>query len=283
MKKLLTSRRLVVFVVVVIVTIGVLTFSSRARGSQEKPALPMRIASDVSTWVSEVVTSPVKAVGNSYNALTQMFDVYEENERLNKKVDQLAGVQVQLQTEQKENEALKKQLKIDKTMTDYRLVNASVISRSPNNWQSQLIINRGSNAGLKKHMSVMGAGGMIGRISEVDTTSAKVELLSDNSQTADRFAIRVTNGSKETVDGIVSKFDQTKNEIVMSKVTSKVKVKPGDPVTTSGLGGITPSGLFIGTVAKVEDSDYGLTRTIYVTPGADFNNTPAVSVAIPES
>ncbi|SUP61263.1 Uncharacterised protein [Weissella viridescens] len=46
----------------------------------------MRIASDVSTWVSEVVTSPVKAVGNTYNAMTQMFDVYEENERLNKRL-----------------------------------------------------------------------------------------------------------------------------------------------------------------------------------------------------
>lgn len=283
MKKLLTSRRLVVLVVVVMVTVGVITFSSRTRTSQENPALPMRIASDVSTWVSEVVTSPVKAVGNTYNAMTQMFDVYEENERLNKKVNQLAATQVQLQNEQHENKALKKQLKIDKTLTDYSIVNAAVIARSPSNWQSQLIINRGSNAGLKKSMSVMGAGGMIGRISEVDTTSAKVELLSDNSQTADRFAIRVTNKNNQTVDGIVAKFDQTKNQIVMSKITSKTEVKPGDPVTTSGLGGITPSGLYVGKVNKVVESDYGLTRTIYIDPAVDYNNIPVVSVAIPES
>lgn len=282
MKKLLTSRRLVVLVVIVIVTVGLITFSSRARNSQETPALPFRIASDVSTWISELVTSPVKAVGNSYNAVTQMFDVYEENERLNKKVDELAAVQVQLQAEQNENKALKDQLKVDKTLIDYRLVNAAVISRSPSNWQSQLIINRGSNAGLKKNMSVMGAGGMIGRISEVNTTSAKVELLSDNSQTADRFAIRVTNDSEQTVDGIVSKFDQTKNQIVMSKVTSDIKVKKGDPVTTSGLGGVTPAGLYVGKVAEVKDSDNGLTRTISITPGVDYNNIPVVSVAIPD-
>lgn len=282
MKNIFTSRRLVVTVIVAIVTIGVITLSSRARSSQKEPALPTRVVSDVSGWVSGVVSSPVKALSSSYAAITDLLNTYNENEKLTTKIDDLAQSKVQLQTLQAENRALKDQLKIDGTLTDYKVVNAVVISRSPSNWQSQLIINKGTNAGLKKGLSVMGSGGLIGRITQVNTTNAKVELLSDDSQVADRFAIRVTNSNSEVIDGIVTSFNQSKNLIVMGQITSDVDVKKGDLVTTSGLGGVTPAGLYVGKVASVGKDSYGLSKKIYIKPATDFNNVPVVSVAIPQ-
>lgn len=282
MKNIFTSRRLVVIVIVAIVTIGVITLSSRARSSQKEPALPTRVVSDVSGWVSGVVSSPVKALSSSYAAITDLLNTYNENEKLTTKIDDLAQSKVQLQTLQAENRALKDQLKIDGTLTDYKVVNAVVISRSPSNWQSQLIINKGTNAGLKKGLSVMGSGGLIGRITQVNTTNAKVELLSDDSQVADRFAIRVTNSNSEVIDGIVTSFNQSKNLIVMGQITSDVDVKKGDLVTTSGLGGVTPAGLYVGKVASVGKDNYGLSKKIYIKPATDFNNVPVVSVAIPQ-
>lgn len=282
MKNIFTSRRLVVTVIVAIVTIGVITLSSRARSSQKEPALPTRVVSDVSGWVSGVVSSPVKALSSSYAAITDLLNTYNENEKLTTKIDDLAQSKVQLQTLQAENRALKDQLKIDGTLTDYKVVNAVVISRSPSNWQSQLIINKGTNAGFKKGLSVMGSGGLIGRITQVNTTNAKVELLSDDSQVADRFAIRVTNSNSEVIDGIVTSFNQSKNLIVMGQITSDVDVKKGDLVTTSGLGGVTPAGLYVGKVASVGKDNYGLSKKIYIKPATDFNNVPVVSVAIPQ-
>lgn len=282
MKNIFTSRRLVVTVIVAIVTIGVITLSSRARSSQKEPALPTRVVSDVSGWVSGVVSSPVKALSSSYAAITDLLNTYNENEKLTTKIDDLAQSKVQLQTLQAENRALKDQLKIDGTLTNYKVVNAVVISRSPSNWQSQLIINKGTNAGLKKGLSVMGSGGLIGRITQVNTTNAKVELLSDDSQVADRFAIRVTNSNSEVIDGIVTSFNQSKNLIVMGQITSDVDVKKGDLVTTSGLGGVTPAGLYVGKVASIGKDNYGLSKKIYIKPATDFNNVPVVSVAIPQ-
>lgn len=282
MKNIFTSRRLVVTVIVAIVTIGVITLSSRARSSQKEPALPTRVVSDVSGWVSGVVSSPVKALSSSYAAITDLLNTYNENEKLTTKIDDLAQSKVQLQTLQAENRALKDQLKIDGTLTDYKVVNAVVISRSPSNWQSQLIINKGTNAGLKKGLSVMGSGGLIGRITQVNTTNAKVELLSDDSQVADRFAIRVTNSNSEVIDGIVTSFNQSKNLIVMGQITSDVDFKKGDLVTTSGLGGVTPAGLYVGKVASIGKDNYGLSKKIYIKPATDFNNVPVVSVAIPQ-
>ena len=282
MKNILTSRRLVVAVIVAIVTIGVIVISSRAQNSQKEPSLPTRVVSDVSGWVSSVVSSPVKAVSGGYEAVSGLLNTYKENQALTEKVDDLAQAKVQLQTLQAENRALKDQLQIENTLTDYKVVNAVVISRSPSNWQSQLIVNKGSNAGIKKGMSVMGSGGLIGRVSEVNTTNAKVELLSDDSQVADRFAIRVANKDGEVVDGIVTSFNQEKNLIVMGQITSDVALEKGDLVTTSGLGGVTPAGLYVGKVQKISQEDYGLSKKIYIKPATDFNNIPVVSVAIPQ-
>ncbi|MFP8048886.1 rod shape-determining protein MreC [Weissella confusa] len=282
MKNILTSRRLVVAVIVAIVTIGVIVISSRAQNSQKEPSLPTRVVSDVSGWVSSVVSSPVKAVSGGYEAVYGLLNTYKENQALTEKVDDLAQAKVQLQTLQAENRALKDQLQIENTLTDYKVVNAVVISRSPSNWQSQLIVNKGSNAGIKKGMSVMGSGGLIGRVSEVNTTNAKVELLSDDSQVADRFAIRVANKDGEVVDGIVTSFNQEKNLIVMGQITSDVALEKGDLVTTSGLGGVTPAGLYVGKVQKISQDDYGLSKKIYIKPATDFNNIPVVSVAIPQ-
>ncbi|GEP74618.1 rod shape-determining protein MreC [Weissella thailandensis] len=281
MKNIFTSRRLVIGVIVVIVAIGAITLGARAHNSEKEPSLPVRVISDVSGWTSNIVNAPIRAVKGGFDSIDELMSTYQENGRLTKKVDDLAQTKVQLQVLQQENRALKDQLKISNTLTDYKVVNAVVTSRSPNSWQTQLIIDKGTNAGLKKGLSVMGSGGLIGRITQVNTTNAKVELLSDNSQGSDRFAIRVQNGDGETVDGIVTSFNQSKNLIVMGQITSSVSVKKGDLVTTSGLGGVTPSGLYVGKVEKVGSDNYGLSKKIYIKPATDFNNIPVVSVAIP--
>lgn len=281
MKNIFTSRRLVIGVIVVIVAIGAITLGARAHNSEKEPSLPVRVISDVSGWTSNIVNAPIRAVKGGFDSIDELMNTYQENGRLTKKVGDLAQTKVQLQVLQQENRALKDQLKISNTLTDYKVVNAVVTSRSPSSWQTQLIIDKGTNAGLKKGLSVMGSGGLIGRITQVNTTNAKVELISDNSQVSDRFAIRVQNGDGETVDGIVTSFNQSKNLIVMGQITSSVSVKKGDLVTTSGLGGVTPSGLYVGKVEKVGSDNYGLSKKIYIKPATDFNNIPVVSVAIP--
>lgn len=281
MKNIFTSRRLVIGVIVVIVAIGAITLGARAHNSEKEPSLPVRVISDVSGWTSNIVNAPIRAIKGGFDSIDELMNTYQENDRLTKKVDDLAQTKVQLQVLQQENRALKDQLKISDTLTDYKVVNAVVTSRSPSNWQTQLIIDKGTNAGLKKGLSVMGSGGLIGRITQVNTTNAKVELLSDNSQVSDRFAIRVQNSAGETVDGIITSFNQAKNLIVMGQITSSVSVKKGDLVTTSGLGGVTPSGLYVGKVEKVGSDNYGLSKKIYIKPATDFNNIPVVSVAIP--
>ena len=164
-------------------------------------------------------------------------------------------------------------------MTDYSKINAAVITRSPSSWQKQVIINKGQTSGVKKNMPVMSAGCLVGRVIEVNQTNSKVELLSDTSESANRFAIQLDGEGSKTINGIITGYDSETNELIMGQVTSKAKVKKGTKVTTSGLGGVTPKGLYVGKVSRVGKDDYGLAQKIYIKPAADFNDVNVVTVA----
>ncbi len=79
-----------------------------------------------------------------------MINTYQENKELKAQLDDLAQTKVQTQTLKEENASLKKELGLKGTLTDYTTVNASVLSRNPDNWQNALVINKGALAGLKK-------------------------------------------------------------------------------------------------------------------------------------
>ena len=154
MKKIFTARRLVIGFIITILTLGVLTFSSYSLRSDKGPSMPNRMLNDVTSWISNTVSIPVGGVQHGFNSIDNLISTYQENKQMSAKVDELAQAKVQLQVMRSENKALKDQLKLTDTLTDYSLVNASVISRSPVNWQTQLVIDQGSNAGIKKNMPV---------------------------------------------------------------------------------------------------------------------------------
>ena len=164
------------------------------------------------------------------------------------------------------------------SMTDYELITAAVITRTPSAWQKQIVINKGQSSGIKKNMPVMSGGSLVGRVTEVNKTNSKVELLTDTSESANRFAIQITSGSK-TVNGIITSYNSSTNELIMGEVTTKASLKKGAKVYTSGMGGVTPKGLYVGKVSRIGKDDYGLAKKVYIKPAADFNNLNIVSVA----
>ena len=173
---------------------------------------------------------------------------------------------------------MKKELNLAGTLTDYTTLNASVLSRNPDNWQNSLVINKGALAGLKKNMPVMSESGIIGRISEVNKTNAKVELVSSTGRNSNGFAAVVNTKDGKQVNGIMTGYNSDKKQLKLGQIKTDTAIAKGDKVVTSGLGGLTPKGLYLGKVASVKKDDYGLALTVYVTPAADLNNLTVVTV-----
>lgn len=279
MHKFFSNRRLVITVVILIVCFGLMAGSVVLRNRRNTPPLIQQFGNDVVGFADAVVAYPVNAVQGGMDSVSELVNTYQENRELKQQVNELAQTKVRDQTLAKENRQLKRELKLNRSLTDYQTITASVMARTPSTWQQQLIINKGQTSGVKKNMPVMSGAGLIGRVAEVNKTNSKVELLSDTSESANRFAISIEGENGKMVNGVITGYDSSANLLEMGQVTTKAKVKKGTKVTTSGMGGITPKGLYVGKVAGVGKDDYGLSQKLYIKPATNFNDINIVTVA----
>lgn len=278
MQKFFSNKKLIILMIIIIVTFGLLAVSVNVRNKKETPPFVQQVGNDVVSVVGGVFAYPVNAVKNASSEFSDLYNTYQENRRLKSKIGDLAQNQAKLKVVQDENKKLKQELKLNSTLTDYDTTNASVLSRSPSSWQNYLTINRGETSGLKKNMPVMSGKGLIGRIIEVDKVSSKVELVSTDNEINDKFAAEILDNNKTNVTGVVSRYDDSTGDIVMENVNSVKGIKKGQKVITSGLGGRTPRGLYIGKVHGLKKDNYGMTNSVYITPAAELRNFTVVTV-----
>ena len=277
MQKFFSNKKLIILMILIIVTFGLLAVTVNIRDKKSTPPVVQQIGNDVVSVVGGVFAYPTNAVKNATSEFSDLYNTYTENKRLKARIGELAQNQAKLEVVQDENKQLKQELKLNSTLTDYSTVNASVLSRSPSSWQSYLTINRGQTSGIKKNMPVMSGKGLIGRIIEVDKVSSKVELISTNNELNDKFAAEII-GDNENITGVVSRYDGDTGDLVMENVTSTKSIKKGQSVITSGLGGLTPRGLYIGKVYGIKKDNYGMTNSVYITPAAELRNFTVVTV-----
>ncbi|WCG34694.1 rod shape-determining protein MreC [Companilactobacillus farciminis] len=277
MQKFFSNKKLIILMILIIVTFGLLAVTVNIRDKKSTPPVVQQIGNDVVSVVGGVFAYPTNAVKNATSEFSDLYNTYTENKRLKARIGELAQNQAKLEVVQDENKQLKQELKLNSTLTDYSTVNASVLSRSPSSWQSYLTINRGQTSGIKKNMPVMSGKGLIGRIIEVDKVSSKVELISTDNELNDKFAAEII-GDNKNITGVVSRYDGDTGDLVMENVTSTKSIKKGQSVITSGLGGLTPRGLYIGKVYGIKKDNYGMTNSVYITPAAELRNFTVVTV-----
>ena len=116
-------------------------------------------------------------------------------------------------------------------------------------------------------MIVMANGGVVGRVTQVNKSSAKVALLSSSKGIENKIPVRIESDGSP-IYGILSSYDSQQQAYVIKNIDSQGKFKNGGSVFTSGLGTNSGSegGLLIGTViGEKQDSD-GLGKMVYVKP-----------------
>ena len=279
MQKPFFNKKLVITMVSLIIAFLLIAFSIFVRNDRSTPSFIQDIGNSAAGIVDKVVNAPVEGISRMTGSVSNLTDTYQENAQLKKKLDSMNALQVENETLKQENKQLKQQLSLNKSLTSYSDISAYVISRSPSTWQNQLVISKGSNAGITKGSAVVSDKGLIGRVMEVNKNNSKVELVTTQDDAADRFAVQLIDNNGQTVNGLITGYDTDTNLLVMGQITSKENVKKGTQVITSGLGGTTPKGLFVGTVEKVVNQQAGLPTKIYIKPAADMTNLNVVTVA----
>jgi len=177
---------------------------------------------------------------------------------------------------EKEIEELKKQLELNKTLTEYDVVNATVLSRNKSYWFNTMTIDKGKKAGIKKNMAVITKDGLIGKISKVSNYSSEIKLITSN-DTNFKVSVSIKTNDEDNY-AILNGYDKKTGLIKLSGIDKTTNINNDDSVLTSGLGEMFPSGIYVGQVKKIENDKYNLSKIVYIQTGQDFNNIHYVTV-----
>jgi len=165
---------------------------------------------------------------------------------------------------------------------------AEVIGESVDNFHHVLVINKGSLAGIRRNFPVVLREGVVGRIQSVTATQALVELVTDRRHRFPALVQRtreraITQGQEEGL--ALTAPDRgmvygTGRDLQLNRVRMLADVQPGDRIVTSGLSGIFPKGLLVGTVTNVYRERHELFQSADIEPVVDFNKIEWVFVIL---
>ncbi|OXT18956.1 rod shape-determining protein MreC [Bacillus sp. OG2] len=271
MPQFFLNKRLIILLVSIIILVALIGFSLKER---EKLSWAEQFVKDTASWAQTIVSRPASYVAGFFENVKDLQNTYEENKELKGRLDQLAMLEADVQRLKDENEKLQTILDKKGDLSKYKPIQATVIARNPDRWEETLIINKGEKDGLEKDMAVITAGGLIGKVKNTSPLSASVQLLSSTDP-----ANRISAVINEKIYGTIEGYDTKKKLLLLKRIPYDAKVEKGEIVSTSGLGGVFPSGLPVGVVEEVVPDEFGLNQTAYVKPGADFYDIEHVMVA----
>lgn len=273
--KLFNNKRLFILLIALVMFIVVMGFSLGPRKSLSWPENFLR---DTTGFVQNLFYKPAGYVAGLFEDIGNLHNLAKENQRLKILAAQYARDKAQYNFIKAENVRLQKLndfTEAQKQIYQYEYHIAQVLSLSTEPSNSTLVINLGSKDGVKPNMSVISVEGLVGVVSEVSNFTSTVKLMTmmdindPNSQPP--IAATVFNKEGETF-GMVETYDQQTGMLKMNKIPVGNPVAEGDTIISSGIGGVYPRGMTIGTVESVDVGEYGLTSTATVKPSAEFQD-----------
>jgi rod shape-determining protein MreC len=224
--------------------------------------------------VQKIVTLGANKVANTITFFKDIQAVRQENEGLKKQVDGLEKENRDLKEFRQENKDLRKALNIKDQFASFEPIGANIIAKNAGNWFDTFVIDRGNKDKIAKDMPVITSDGLVGRISEPNSISSKVEALIDKNTV---ISARISQkGDLVRVKGDMQYSD--KGLCVMDRIPPEADIVVGDIVETSGIGGIYPRGILIGKIIEIRKSDDAINKYAIIQPAVDFRRLDEVII-----
>lgn len=240
--------------------------------SAKNPALGRfggAVLGDLATPILSATETSRSWTNGIWNRYFALLGVEEENRSLKARVTDLENETEIIEELKRENNRLRNLLDF-KEQTEFKGMAAAVIGYDPSGWVRSMIINKGSAAGMQVGFPVTDGAGVVGQIIAVGRLSSRVLLLNDHSSGVDSLIQRsrvrgVLEGSGASVCEL--KYIERNDDVIL-----------GDTVVTSGMDGVFPKGLVLGTITAIKKAGNGLFQSVDVTPRVDFSKLENVFV-----
>ena len=221
---------------------------------------------NIQTWVSNryIVARDI------FNAPNDIVSLQQRNAQLESEISGLQTQVIQLQQQLADTEVLAALVDFSQSNPESVYKAATVIGRDPSPFLHYIMINVGSNDGIRTGMPVVTNQGLVGRIDAVIADASRVQLVTDPGTAVN---VRLQNADTDAV-----LIGSVTGDLGLQMISQDVDVEEGDVVLTSGLGGDYPADLLVGQLYNLRKRDYELFQTASVQSAVDFTRLEIVLV-----
>ena len=252
----------------ILLSIILLSFTI-GKGREWNPA--EKLAIEIAAPFNKIFVGTISAVSDIWKSYFFLVETRQENLRLKKKIDLLEIENSRYQELLLAIQRLQQLLNFQKN-TKENYLPARVIGWSPSVLFKSIIIGSGENDGLKVNMPVVNSTGVVGKTVSVSPNYAQVLLVTDQNSAIDGLVQRSRCRGMLKGRGF--------SECSFDYVIKACDIKVGDAIVTSGLGGVFPKGLYLGTVKKIDDFPEKLFKKVTVVTAVDFSKLEEVLVIL---
>jgi len=254
------------FKILVIVAVFLVGIMAYAGANGRLTAAPQELLSVVLTPLQKVTSALSGGAASVWEKYTSIDDVMDRNEQLEAENAELRQQMVDYDRIKAENDAYKALARIQDTNSEASYVSAFVIGRDPLDEFGGFTLDQGSTDGVAVNDAIISDRGyLLGVVVEVDATSCKVMTILHPSFNAAGVISRtrengiITGSADYAADG----------QCVLTNLDRATEARKGDQVITTGLGGVFPENLLVGTVQEVVPEQSGKSSSAVILPGAD--------------
>lgn len=219
-------------------------------------------------------TSVSESVNGFLDRFVRTEDVFLQNEELRRQLREANDKLVEYENIKRENEQFREFLQLKENNPDYDFETATVIGRDSTSRFGSFTIDKGSIDGIEVADPVITSDGLVGIVWEVGLTYSHVRTVIDISVDVGVYSISTRDS------GIVS-GDITLSSEGLCKLRYLPKnsgISAGELIVTSGIGGVFPKNLVVGTVRSIELDSNGLSLSAAIEPAADIAGVTDVLV-----
>lgn len=212
-----------------------------------------------------------KVSGNN-TFFTDINNLKAENEELKKKNSDLEQSLRELESIKAENETLKEAMNLTEKYGEYKTISGYVINKDISNYSGVVVINLGSKDGVAPNMTVIADKGLVGHVISVTEDTAKVQTIVDP-------ASSVSCTISESKDSIIAKGIINETSLIKATyIPTDANLVQNESVETSGLGGIYPKGIHVGTIKEITNTKNITDRYATIQTAVDFDKLDTVLV-----
>ena len=263
MKDFFDTWKFKILVIVAVFLVGIMAY---AGANGRLTAAPQELLSVVLTPLQKVTSALSGGAASVWEKYTSIDDVMDRNEQLEAENAELRQQMVDYDRIKAENDAYKALARIQDTNSEASYVSAFVIGRDPLDEFGGFTLDQGSTDGVAVNDAIISDRGyLLGVVVEVDATSCKVMTILHPSFNAAGVISRtrengiITGSADYAADG----------QCVLTNLDRTTEARKGDQVITTGLGGVFPANLLVGTVQEVVPEQSGKSSSAVILPGAD--------------